>query len=53
MRTVLTHCGVLLDAGVFVADVSFDSCMAVTLTLLLSITIPSSVSFLPFPLELS
>ena len=33
--------------------VSFDSCITVTLSLLFSITTPSSVSLLPIPFELS
>ena len=36
--TVLTNCGVILDAGVL--GVSFDSCITATLTLF-SITTPS------------
>ena len=53
MRTVLTDCGVLLDAGVLDCSVSFDSCITATLTLLFSITTPSSVSLLPIPFALS
>ena len=53
MRTVLTDCGVILDAGVFDFGVSFDSCITATLTLLFSITTPSSVTLLPIPFALS
>ena len=53
MRTVLTHCGVILDAEVLGLDVSLDSCITATLTLLFSSTTPSSVSLLAIPLALS
>ena len=54
MRTVLKDCGVIVDA-VFFLDfgLSFDSCITATLTLLFSITTPSSVSLLPIPFALS
>ena len=39
--------------GFFDFGVSFDSCITATLTLMFSITTPSSVSLLPIPLALS
>ena len=53
MGTVLTHCGIILDAGVLKFDESFDSCITTTLTLFLSSTTGSYVSLLPIPLALS
>ena len=53
MGMILTHCGVVLDAGVLDLEGNFDSCITATLTLFLSNTTPSSVSLFPIPLALS
>ena len=43
MKTVLTHCGIIPDAGFLGLDDSFESCITATLILFLySTTISSS-----------
>ena len=53
MGAILTHCGVVLDAGFLDLGDNLDFCIIATLTLFISNTTSSSVSLFPIPLALS